>query len=121
MYSGYRIALDRKGTWSFNDDFARNFVIFGENIVHHLILTSSSSSSHLKNDFLTLGEGDTFGVNGNFGAPEKKINSSKAKAKLCLSLHYKSDNSYLFVNEKEICKFTASNKNDFLSQFYLGI
>ena len=35
---------------------------------------------------------------------EKKIDISfsKAKAKVCLSLHYNSDNNYLFVNGKEI-------------------
>ena len=27
----------------------------------------------------------------------------------CLSLHYNSDNSYLFVNGKEFCKFKAKN------------
>ena len=38
-----------------------------------------------------------------------------------MSLHYDSDNSYLFVNGKEICKFKASNKNsNFPSQFCLG-
>ena len=33
---------------------------------------SSSHSDNLKNDFLILG-GDTFGINGSFGAPEKKL------------------------------------------------
>ena len=28
---------------------------------------------------------------------------------VCLSLHYNSDNSYLFVNDKEVCKFKAKN------------
>ena len=38
-----------------------------------------------------------------------------------MSLHYNADNSYLFVNGKEIYKFKASNKNNsFPSQFYLG-
>ena len=38
-----------------------------------------------------------------------------------MSLHYNSDNSYLFVNGKEIYKFKASNKNDnFPSHFCLG-
>ena len=56
---------------------------------------------------------DAFGINGSFGALEKKfsINLSKAKTKFCLSLHYNEDNSYLFVNEKEIFTFKADNKN----------
>ena len=55
-----------------------------------------------------LGEGDTFVINENFGAPEKKfsINFSKAnfsisKTKFFLSLHCNGDNSYLFVNRKK--------------------
>ena len=36
-------------------------------------------------------------------------------------MHYNSDNSYLFVNRREIYKFKASNKNvNFPSQFCLG-
>ena len=39
-----------------------------------------------------------------------------------MSLHYNSDNSCLFVNEKEIYKFKVSNKTvNFPSQFFLGI
>ena len=49
------------------------------------------------------------------------INFSKANTKFCLSLHYDADNSYLFVNGKEIFKLKTDNKNiDFPSQFYLG-
>ena len=50
-----------------------------------------------------LGEGPTFDIDGSFGAAEIKfsINFSKGKTKLCLSLHYSADNSYLFVNGKE--------------------
>ena len=56
--------------------------------------------------FLVLHKGDTLGINGNFGAPEKNfsINFTKAKTKFCLSLHDNGDTSHLFVNEKEIFK-----------------
>ena len=38
-----------------------------------------------------------------------------------MSLHYNDDNIYLFVNEKEIFKFKADNKNvHFPTQFCLG-
>ena len=117
MYSGYRIAFDGKDSWSFNDDTARKVIIFV------LDNTSSSHTDNIKNDFLVLGEGDTLGINGNFGAPEKKsnINFRKAKTKFCLSLHCNRDNSYLFVNGKEIYKFnTSNNNNNFSSQFRLG-
>ena len=38
------------------------------------------------------------------------ISFSKAKTKFCLSFHYSSDNSYLFVNGKEIYEFKTSNE-----------
>ena len=73
-----------------------------------------------------LGEGPTYIINGSFGSPEKKfsINFSKANTKFCLSLHYNADNSYLFVNGKEIFKFKAENRNvifqhSFVSEVYL--
>ena len=38
-----------------------------------------------------------------------------------MSLHYNADNSYLFVNGKEIFKFKTDNKNvNFPTQFCLG-
>ena len=91
MYSGYGIAFDGKGSWSFSDDFARNVIMYGVDN------SSSFHTDNLQNDFLILGERS-------FGAPEKKfsINFTKSKIKFCLSLHYNADNSYLFVNGKEI-------------------
>ena len=101
----------RLNTMSFNDGFARNVIRFEVDKVD--IWGSSSHTDNLKIDFLILGEGDTLGINGSLGASEKKnigINFSKVNTKLCLSLHYNSDNSYLFINGKEIYKFKASNK-----------
>ena len=38
-----------------------------------------------------------------------------------MSLHYNAENSYFFVNEKEVFKFKANNKNiNFPTQFCLG-
>ena len=49
------------------------------------------------------------------------INFTKSNTKFCLSLHYNADNSYLFVNGKEIFKSRADNKNlNFPTQFFLG-
>ena len=67
VYSCYGIAIDGKGEWSFGNDFARNVIMFGVGN------SSSSRTDNLKNDFLILGEVDTFGINGSFGAPEKKL------------------------------------------------
>ena len=66
-------------------------------IVRHLILTIA------KIIFLILGEGDTFGINGNFGKLEEKfsINFNKAKTKFCLCWHCNGENSYFFVNGKK--------------------
>ena len=60
--------------------------------------SSSSHPDNRKNDFLILGEGPAFGINGSFGSPENKfsINNTKANTKFCLSLHYNADNSYFF-------------------------
>ena len=67
-----------------------------------------------------LGERSTFNINGSFSAPGKKIiiNFIKVKTELSLSLHYNSDNSYLFVNGKEIFKLKVNNVNlNYLTQF----
>ena len=49
------------------------------------------------------------------------VDFSKTNTQFGLSLHYNADNSYLFVNRKEICKFEVDNKNaNFPVQFCLG-
>ena len=71
-----------------------------------------------------LGEWLTFCINDSFVVWEKifSINFSKANTKFFLSLNYNRDNSYLFVNGKEIFKFEADNKNlNFPMQFFLYI
>ena len=80
VHIGYRRLFHEKVEWSFGNDYARNVVNFS---------IGNSSSSHVdnrKNKFLVLGEGDTFGINASFGAPEKKfsINFSKVKNKILL-------------------------------------
>ena len=70
VLSGYWIAFDGKLSWSFNDDFARDVIIFGVDN------SSSSHTNNIKNDFSILGEGDTSSINESFGATEKKWSSS---------------------------------------------
>ena len=41
---------------------------------------------------------------------EISINFSKTDTKFCLSLHYNGDESYLYLNKTEICKFKANYK-----------
>ena len=60
-----------------------------------------------------LGEDPTSGIDRRFSSPEKKFRKkfSKANTKFCLGLYYNADNSYLFLNGKEIFKFKADDKN----------
>ena len=44
--------------------------------------SSSSHAEYHKNTFLVLGEGDTFGINGSVGAPEKGFSIYFSKDKL---------------------------------------
>ena len=64
MYIGYVYIGIWWKKWA---DFTRNVAIFD---------VDNSSSSHnnsCKDNFLVLGEGDTFGINRNFGATEKRF------------------------------------------------
>ena len=103
-YSRYGITF--ADLWNFENEFARN------GIISSVDNSLSSHSDNCKNNFVT-GEGLTFGVNGKFDSPDKKIsiNFTKANTKFSLSFNYNTDNSYLFVNGKEIFKFEADIKN----------
>ena len=54
VYNGYEITFDSTGSWSFDNDTARNVIISGVNN------SSSSRADNRKNNFLVLGEGPTF-------------------------------------------------------------
>ena len=95
IYSSYGITFGSTGSWSFGNEFARNFITFG-------VDNSSSSHTDIRNyNFLILGENPTYDINGRFASLEKKfsIAFNIANTKLSLSLHYNANNSYLFVNE----------------------
>ena len=69
-----------KGYWGFDNDCARNVVIFN---------AEDSSSFHIdnpKNSFLVL------------GTKKFSINFSKANTKFCLSFPCNGSESYLYVN-----------------------
>ena len=104
VYSSSVIAFDEKGEWNF--DFAENVIIFGDDN------SSSSHADNRKTNFLVLGEGPTYGINGSFGTPEM------------MTINYNDDNNddnYFFVNRKEILKFKANNENvNFPIQLCLG-
>ena len=120
VYSGHRVTFGVVGSWSFDNNTARNAIIFG---VYNIL---SFHADNFKNKFLMLGEGPIFGISGNFGSPEKKfsINFSKANTKFCLSLPYNASNSYLFVNGKEILRLKPTTEMltfqvNFVSEAYL--
>ena len=97
VHSGYGKTIDSAGSWSVDNDFARNVIISG---------VGNSSSSHTdncKNYFLILDESSTYSINGSFGLSEKKvsINFNKASTKFWLSLHYNADNIFFFLMEKK--------------------
>ena len=73
VFSGYGIAFDGGGWWSFRNGTARNVIIFG------IDNSSSSNAGNLKNNFLILGLGPTFGINKSFGSLEKKISINFTK------------------------------------------
>ena len=64
-YSGGGIAFDKASSWSFDNDFVRNIIIFG------IDNTSSSHSENRKNNFLVLGEGPTDGTNDSIGVAKR--------------------------------------------------
>ena len=95
-------------------------------VIMLLVMLFTGSSSHIDNhkiNFLVLGEGPAYGINGSFASPEEtfSINFTKAKTNFYLSLHYNGNNSYFFANGKRIFKFKADYKNvNFPVQFCLG-
>ena len=64
---GHGITLDSAGSWSFNNDIGRNVNFFGVDD------SSSSHSDNCKNNFLILGEGLTYGINGSFDQQRKSL------------------------------------------------
>ena len=67
MHSGYGLAFDGKGSWSFNDDFTWNVITF------EVDSSQSSYTDNPENDFLILGKRYILHTNNSFGATEKRI------------------------------------------------
>ena len=80
VYSGYRIIFDSVCSWGFNNDTARNAIIFG---------VGNSLSSRADNG-QGEGENPTFGINGSFGKKKKKrlalilVNQTQSFARVCI-------------------------------------
>ena len=67
MYSGYGITFVIASEWSFHNGTARNVIIFGVDN------SSPSHSENRKNNLLILGNGPTFGINGNLVHQRKNL------------------------------------------------
>ena len=101
-YNGGGIAFGGKCCWNYNNDTARNVVIFG---VDNSLL---SDIDNPKSNFLVLGKEPTESVNGSVGTAEKKSSVDFSEANT--SLYYNRDESYLHVNKTEIYKFKPYEK-----------
>ena len=102
-YSGYGLAFDRKGEFTFGNEYGRNVIIFGVD------MNSSVHVDNKKKDILILGKGQGLGRTTLTAEKLYSINFTENTKKFCLSLHYNGDNSYLFVNGTEIHKFKAKD------------
>lgn len=67
MYSGYRIAFDGTGSWNFDNDFAKNVVVFDVD------KSSLSNADNCMNNFWELSQGPTYGINRRLRPPEKNF------------------------------------------------
>ena len=103
IYPGCDLGFDSTGQFTHpQGGMARNIIIFG---------VDSSNSVHATNktqNILILGHDLTQKVNNTTIYAEKMYSPNfNAENKIvCLSFHY-NDNSYLFVNGKEVTKFKA--------------
>ena len=104
-YSGYRIGLDRRSSFSFpGGGFGPNVLIFGVD------MSFSAHIDNKKKDVIALGKGPTQGLEHTLTAEKMySINFTVTKKNVSLSLHYNRANSYLFMNGTEIYKFKVKN------------
>ena len=103
-YEGYGICFDEGGTFSKGGiNNGRNVLIFG---VHESSLVHANNKA---NNIYVIGDLFVQGVNDMTLYAEKVYsqNFTALNKKFVLSLHYNSDNSYLFVNGKQELKFKA--------------
>ena len=73
-------------------------------------MSSSTKIDNRKKGILILGKGPTQGLERTLKAQKLySINFTEKNKKLCLSLYYNKENSYLFVNGTEIIKFKSKD------------
>ena len=114
-YSGYGIGFDRRGSFSFGNAVGRSVIIFGVD------MSSSTKIDNRKKDILILGKRSTQGLEHTLSAEKMySIKFTEKDKKFCSSLLYNRENSYLFVNGKEIHKFKVKDSEIVATPLYLG-
>ena len=106
QYSGYSIGYDLTGSFTHPDGRdGKNVIIFGADLGYFRHATNKTQP------VLVLGHGLIEKINDTTIYAEKMYspNFTVDNKIFCLSLHYNGDNSYLFVNGKEVTKFKAKN------------
>ena len=106
-YQGHGIGFDSIGTFTHPDGgTCKNVIIFGVD------MTESKHANNKTKDVLVLDrcliqkiDDTTIYAEGMYTP-----NFAIANKTFCLSLHYNGDDSYLFVNGKEVVKFKAKNQ-----------
>ena len=107
-YEGYGICFDEVGTFSQGGiNNGRNVLIFG---VHESSLAHANNKA---NNIYVMG--DLFVL---YAEKVYSQNFAEVNKKFVLSLHYDSDNSYLFVNGKQELKFKAKD-DQIVKEYYV--
>ena len=103
-YQGHGIGFDLSGIFSHPDGGnGKNVIIFGVD------MTNSKYTDNQTKDVLVLGHGLIQKIEDTTIYAEKMYspNFTVANKTFCFGLHYSGDESYLFVNGKEVIKFKA--------------
>ena len=106
QYSGYGAGFDSAGSFT-NADGGNGKIV----IIFGVDLGNFRHENNKTQSVLVLGHGLIQKINDTTTCAEKMYsrNFTVDNETFCLSLHYNGDNSYLFVNGKEITKFKAKN------------
>ena len=115
---GYGIGFVSTGSFTHPDDgkAAKNVIIFGANLGNSRHATNKTQS------ILVLGHGLIQKINDTTIHAEKMYspNFTVDNKSFCLSLYYNGDNSYLFVNGKEVTKFKVKNSELIKYPMWIG-
>ena len=110
-YKGYGICFDERS--QFGHTITENGVTYTSNGRNVLIfgadMSFSAHATNKANHIYLMGDGLTQGINDTTMYAEKKYfrNFTEPNVKFVLSLHYNSNDSYLFVNGRQELKFKA--------------